>query len=177
MTMALFFGILHGTPPWVFALAVLLVWLGARSLRPRVTSVGRVFITPAVFIAWGLASLATNARTSPRVVGIWLLTAAAGLLLAVLTVRMAGLRVDRARRLVLLPASVLPLVRNLLVFSAKYTLGVAMALYPDLRGSLALWDMAVSGASAGYFFGWAARFGLMYRDAATAELVETRRTR
>jgi hypothetical protein len=167
------FGILRGTPWWVFLLAVLLVWLGLRSLRPRVTTVVRVLVTPVVFITWGLASFNAGGGSSSAFALVWLLTAVAGLALAVLTVRMQALRVDRAHRLVLVPASLLPLVRNVVVFSTKYALAVAVIINPKARDQLAVWDIAVSGASAGYFIGWVVRFALAYRSAPIADLTAT----
>jgi hypothetical protein len=154
----------------VFLLAAVLVWLGLRSLRPRVTTVVRVLVTPAVFIAWGLASLTAGGGSSPTVVLVWLLTPVAGVAVARLTGRMQELLVDRVHRLVLMPASPLPLVRNILVFSAKYALAVAAIMHPEALAQLAVWDITVSGASAGYFFGWVMRFTLAYRNAAIADL-------
>ena len=162
--------ILRGTPWWVFLLAALLVWLGLRSLRPRVTTLVRVLVTPAVFITWGVASLTAGGGSSPTLVLVWLLTAVAGIAVSMMTVHMQGVRVDRAHRLVLVPASRLPLVRNVVVFSAKYALAVAAALHPEARGQIMVWDVAVSGASAGYFIGWLVRFGLAYRSAPIADL-------
>ena len=168
--MAMAFGILRGTPWWVFLLAAVLVWLGLRSLRPRVTTVVRVLMTPAVFIAWGLTSLTAGGGSSSLRVLVWLLTAMAGVAIAILTVRLQDLLVDRAHGRVLVPASLLPLVRNLVVFSAKYALAVAAVIHPEARGPIMLWDAAVSGVSAGYFLGWAVRFALAYRTAPTADL-------
>jgi hypothetical protein len=167
---AMAFDILRGTPWWVFLLAAVLVWLGLRSLRPRVTTVVRVLVTPTVFIAWGLASLIAGGGSSTTLALVWLLAAVAGVAFAALTVRMKELLVDRVHRLVLMPASPLPLVRNVLVFSAKYALAVAAIMHPEARGQFAVWDVAVSGASAGYFFGWVVRFTLAYRKTAIADL-------
>jgi hypothetical protein len=167
--------ILRGTPWWVVLLAAVLVWLGLRSLRPRVTTVGRVLVTPAVFITWGLASLTIRERSSTSLVLVGLITALAGVGAAMLTVRLRNLLVDRVHRLVLVPASLLPLVRNIVVFSAKYTLAVVAIIHPEARGHIMVWDVAVSAVSAGYFFGWAARFALAYRNAPTADLTATAR--
>src|SRR5687767_4801917 len=130
---AMAFSILRGTPWWVFLLATVLVWLGLRSLQPRVTTVVRVLVTPAVFLAWGLAGLTVGGRPSPTIVVVWLLTAVAGVAVAMLTVRVQNLFVDRVHRLVLVPASRLPVVRNVVVFSAKYALAVAAIIHPDTR--------------------------------------------
>jgi hypothetical protein len=43
-------------------------------------------------------------------------------------------------------------------------------MHPEARGQLAVWDFAVSGASAGYFFGWVVRFTLAYRNTPIADL-------
>jgi hypothetical protein len=168
--MAMAFGIVRGTPWWVFLLAALLVWLGLRSLRPRVTTVVRILMTPGVFVTWGLASLAAGGGSSPTLVLAWLLTAVAGVAVAMLTVPMQGMCVDRVHRLVLVPASVLPIVRNVIVFSAKYVLAVGAVIHPDARAQLDVWDLAVSGASAGYFVGWVVRFAQAYCNAPIADL-------
>jgi hypothetical protein len=167
---AMAYSILRGTPWWVFLLAAVLVWLGLRSLRPSVTTVVRILVTPAVFITWGIASLTVGGRSSPTFVVVWLLTAVAGLVVAMLTVRLQDLLVDRVHRLVLVPASLLPLLRNLVVFSAKYALTVAAIIHPETRGQVMVWDVAVSGVSAGYFFGWTVRFALAYRNTPTTDL-------
>jgi hypothetical protein len=78
--------------------------------------------------------------------------------------------VDRPRQLVRLRGSVLPLVRILVIFGAHYALQVAAALHPDNRATFMAWDIYVSGASAGYFFGWSIRFLRAYRTAPQVDL-------
>jgi hypothetical protein len=51
-------GILLHTPWWVFVVFALLLALGIQALRPRVVSAWRLLVTPGIFIAWGLVSLA-----------------------------------------------------------------------------------------------------------------------
>lgn len=166
--------IVTNTPWWVFLLFALLLWLGVQALRPRTVALRRVFITPAIFIGWGMVGLALAARAQPAVIPAWALTAAAGAALALFSVRLTGLRTERDGALVHLPGSVLPLVRNLVIFGAKYVLAVAMARRPELRDQLLPWDMAVSGASFGYFVGWTVRFLLSYRRAAAALVLAPR---
>jgi len=158
------------TPWWVFLLLALLVWLGVQSLRPRTVPLRRVFITPVLFIAWGLIGLVLAARTAPAVVPVWGLAAAAGGALAFFGLRLEGLGAERGRAEVHLPGSAWPLIRNLLIFAAKYGLAVAMARRPEMRGQLVAWDMAVSGIAFGYFLGWTARFLLSWRRAADLRL-------
>lgn len=149
-------GIVQGTPWWVYPLLALLVLLGLQALKPRSLPLPRVLITPAVFIAWGITSLVARPSFSGGLMLDWLITASFGGALALLLTRSDALRLDRERRLVHLPGSWLPLARNLLIFAAKYGLAVAAAIAPAARDQLALWDIAVSGASAGYFIGWTA---------------------
>lgn len=76
------------------------------------------------------------------------------------------LGVDRDRRLVTRAGSAVPLARNLVLFTLQYGLAVAAALRPENRPLLALAAHAVSGASIGYFGGWALAFRRRYRAAA-----------
>jgi hypothetical protein len=165
--------ILTHTPPWVFLVFALLLILGVQALRPRSIALARVFVTPLVFVGWGLLSLVLAARTTPIAPVAWALTAAAGGALALLSVRLEGLRAEPGGR-IHLPGSVLPLTRNMLIFAAKYVLAATMAQHPDMRAQLLLWDIAVSGASAGYFIGWTARLLLAYRRAAAAPIPAAR---
>jgi len=162
--------IVTNTPWWVFVLFALLVMLGVQALSRRTMPLRRAFITPAVFIAWGLVGLALALRVTAAVIPAWALAAVAGGVLAWISVRLDGLAVDRDRASVELPGSVLPLIRNMVIFAAKYALAVAMAMQPALRPELLPWDMAVSGAAFGYFVGWTLRFALSYRRAAALVL-------
>ena len=162
--------IVTNTPWWVFLLFALLVALGVQALGRRTMPLRRAFITPGVFIGWGLIGLALATRTTAAVIPAWALAAVAGAALAWVSVRLEGLKVDHGRAAVELPGSALPLIRNMVIFAAKYAFAVAMALRPGLRPELLPWDMAVSGAAFGYFVGWTLRFVLSYRRAAAPVL-------
>lgn len=164
------YAILVNTPWWVFLLFALLVWLGGQALRPRTLSLRRVFITPGIFILWGVVALAGRVAGAPLLLADWLVLAAIGGALAVATVRLGGLGVDRRQGLVHFPGSVLPLLRNVAIFAAKYALAVALTFHPASRVGLSVADVAVSGLSAGYFLGWVARFVLAWRRAPDSDL-------
>lgn len=151
------------TPPWVLLVLALLVFLGVQALRPRTVPLARVFITPAVFIGWGLFSLAAAAKVAPTVLPAAAIAAVLGVGLALLAVRLEALRA--APGSVTLPGSALPLVRNLTIFIAKFVIAVAMAIRPDWHAALLLADAAVSGAALGYFAGWTLRLLAAYRRA------------
>jgi hypothetical protein len=74
----------------------------------------------------------------------------------------------------LLPGSVLPLLRILIIFGAHYVLRVAATIRPDSSSTYLTWDIYVSGAGAGYFFGWSLRFIRSYRGAPSADLADWR---
>ena len=157
--------IFTNTPPWVFMLFAALLAAGIVASRTRTVSLRRVFITPVLFVVWGLISLVEAASVSPFVLPAWTLAAAAGLALALATSRFDGLGADRARGLVHLPGSWVPLARSMVIFFTKGALGVAIATHPLVHEQLVIWDMAVSGVIFGYFVGWAVRFVLSYRRA------------
>jgi hypothetical protein len=164
------FNILLHTPWWVFFLFALVTWSGIGALKPRILSLWRLLITPTVFIGWGLASLANWSVSSPIVLAVWLGVALLGAAFAWMTNGLHGVSVNRDKRQVSLPGSTLPLIRSLLFFFARYGLGVAVVMMPASRSDIALWNIAVSGLSAGYFFGWLARLTAIYRRATKPDL-------
>jgi hypothetical protein len=161
--------VLLNTPWWVYALFVMLVLLGVQALRPRTIPVWRLLITPGVFIVWGVIGLILQPSVSSSFLWLdWLAAAAIGCTIAWLTTGAAD--IHRAG-VVIVPGSALTLVRNMVIFAAKYGLAVAAVIAPAQRQQLALWDVAVSGASAGYFLGWLAILGLAYWRATRSALI------
>jgi membrane associated rhomboid family serine protease len=61
----------------------------------------------------------------------------------------------------------MPLVRNAVIFVARYALAVAAAFAATAtaHAQLVAWDVAVSGLATGYFVGWLARFARARRTA------------
>lgn len=160
--------ILRGTPMWVFALFAYLVWMGIKRLQPGVRNVRSIWVTPAIFIAWGVFGLLQRNGPFAQTVIDWLVGGALGGIFG--GAPRQRLLVDRIRRRVLQPGSVIPLARNLLIFGGHYLLNVAAVVRPGLRDVLMNWDIVVSGVSAGYFIGWALRFLQSYRAAPQTDL-------
>jgi len=163
MSLELLAGVFHGTPIWVFALFGYLLWAGVNGLRQSARKVSRVWITPAIFIAWGVIGLVM--RSGPLAANLlhWLIAALVGSGLGVLV--RVPLQVDASSGLVIQSGSVIPLIRNVGIFSAHYVLNVLAAVMPEMGTHYITWDIYVSGASAGYFAGWAIRFVRSYREA------------
>ena len=147
--------ILLNTPAWAYAIFALLLWLGVCQLRARWVSIHRVWLTPMVFIVWGFLGLVLHHTGSEASLSPWLLAASLGVALGVL--RRNTLVIDADRGQVMRPASALPLLRNLIVFSAHYGLNIAAAFHPGQHSIMQI-DMGVSGLFAGYFGGWLIRF-------------------
>lgn len=163
--------ILAGTPLWVYPLFGLLVYLGLLSARDRTVAPARVAIVPAIFIIWGLVGFVPRIAAAPMLAVEWLVVAVVFAGLAVATRRDGAIQVDRVHGLVRMRGSWLPLARNLAIFAAKYGLTAASAINPAIAGTLAIWDVGVSAATAGYFAGWLALFALRYREAPSVDLV------
>jgi uncharacterized membrane protein YecN with MAPEG domain len=153
------------TPWWAVAAFVLIIRGGIQALQPRTLSVGGLLVTPSIFIAWGAASLVTRSSSSASLLASWSIAAASFGAFAWLAGRFNVVGVDRTRRLVSLPGSAIPLIRGLSVFVAKYGLAIAFALAQESRRDIEFWNILVSGASAGYFLGWAVRLASIYRQA------------
>jgi hypothetical protein len=161
--------ILQHTPLWAFAVFVLLIVFGLQARQPRHVAIWRMVIVPAVFIGWGIVSLATR-NVSAVLILDWLVAAGIGAGLGWGTTRIEGVHFD-GQGGVHLPGSTLPLMRNMAIFAIKYAFAVAVAISPSQRQNIIFWDIAISGASAGYFLGWLARFALAQRRASENKLV------
>lgn len=160
--------ILRGTPMWVFVLFAYLVWIGVKRLQPGVRDVRWLWITPAIFIAWGLLGLMQRNGAFAQTLTGWLMGATLGGMVGFAPDQ--RLVVDRVHRRVLQPACAVPLIRNVSIFGAHYGLNVAAKISPALHDVLMNWDVVVSGLGAGYFVGWALRFARNYRNAPQADL-------
>jgi hypothetical protein len=169
MSLELIPHIIADTPLWVFAIFAYVILQGYRRLSPQVMTIRRVIVIPLLFVLWGLYGLSFRPLGLEAVAAAWLPTAMLGTVLGTVTSPRA-LRVDRVRGLVWQPGSVLPLVRLILIFGGHYALNIAMAMRPDLRPTLSLCDIAVSGMSAGYFLGWLAAFQRKTSQAPEADL-------
>jgi hypothetical protein len=155
--------ILANTPIWVFGLLAYLIWQGCQSLRSRAQPIWRMLIVPLVFFLMGLSRLVMARDNGPEPLLAWFVTA----LLFVSLALYRGprlLAVDRKSGQVTRPGSAIPLVRNITVFVLQYAVAVATAMKLEPHAAVAIFGHAVSGASAGYFSGWAVALLRRYRN-------------
>ncbi|MDE2363172.1 MAG: hypothetical protein KGM42_10890 [Hyphomicrobiales bacterium] len=156
------------TPLWVWPLFAWIVWQGVQALRERTQTLRRALIVPAIFFVLGLRRLLVW-QDHPLPPLVWLVAASAFAALA-WTHGPRILSVDRTRGAIVRPGSATPLLRNVGVFVLQYAVAAtsAMRLDPNAFGMLA--SYAVSGATAGYFAGWALALVRLYRRAPSAVL-------
>jgi hypothetical protein len=161
--------ILINTPPWVFVLLALLIWLGSLSLRPRSQPLRRLLIVPAVFFLMGVSRLVLGHK-SIELLAVWLVSAALLAALALYT-GPRNVTIDSDTGYIRRPGSVLPLVRNILVFVLQYAVAVVTAMKLDIGIDVAIAGQAISGACAGYFLGWTIALLRSYRARTVAPVM------
>jgi hypothetical protein len=154
--------ILQRTPWWAFGLLAVLVVFGVQALKDRCLPVWRFLVIPAVFIGWGIVSLMFHFGSSSFLIVDWAVSALIGAAVGLLTSRTDQFHFERPGA-VFVKGSALPLMRNLVIFAAKYGLTAAATIHPTQRAILVPWDIAVSGLAAGYFIGWLIHLMRAYR--------------
>lgn len=157
--------ILQHTPVWVFVLFAVLLALGLISLRTRTVKTWRPLVAPAVFILWGIYGLMVRLDASALLPLYWACAALVAAALAWYGTNLDTMEPDPARGQVRIEGSAFPLVRNMVLFFAKYAISVAIAQSAANLQMLYAFDVAVSGISLGYFAGWLLRFAQRYRRA------------
>lgn len=153
--------ILIHTPPWVWLLLAYLVWQGIKAMRPRMVPIWRALIVPVVFIVWGFSRIGFGQQDNAWPLVAWIAAALVLLPLGVLTPR--PFEVDHSNGMMIRPGSPSALIRNLIVFSAQYAVGVMSAIDVDDRALAIITGRAISGATAGYFIGSSIALLLAYR--------------
>jgi membrane associated rhomboid family serine protease len=88
--------ILSGTPIWVFALLAYLLFIGATRLKPGVRDLAKIWITPGIFIVWGLFGLFQRPGDFSEVLLRWAVGLVVGVALGLAF--SIPMQADRARR-------------------------------------------------------------------------------
>jgi hypothetical protein len=144
-------GVITHTPLWAWMLLAYLIWQGIKGMQPRTSTIWRALIVPAIFIVWGVSRIGFGQQGNLYPLFAWI--AAALLLLPVGVLTPRPFEVDHATGQIKRPGSVFPLVRNIVVFAAQYTVAVTAAIHADDRAMAVIVGRAVSGATSGYFIG------------------------
>jgi|SRR4051794_12311167 hypothetical protein len=143
--------VLVHTPLWVWTLLAYLVWQGIKAMQPRKTPVWRALIVPIVFIVWGISRIGFGHQDSA-----WPLVAWGGAALVLLPIGVLTSRpfdVDHKTGEIIRAGGAFALIRNLVIFSLQYAVGVISTVDASDRALALVVGRAISGATAGYFIG------------------------
>ncbi|WP_306171895.1 DUF6622 family protein [Variovorax sp. KK3] len=124
--------ILTHTPRWVFVLFALLVWLGMRQMFASAMSLTRVTLMPLAMTGLSFYGIVSAFGDAPVALIGWAGAATAALLTVQRWPLPASARYDVAARRFHLPGSAVPLALMMGIFFTKYTVGVLVAMHPQL---------------------------------------------
>lgn len=158
--------ILQGAPLWVWALLALLLFLGVRGLRTRSVPVASLVALPLAFFGLSVSNLLPFDGLAPLRIGVWIAALVFGTIPGWFVVRPQRIAVDRARRRISVPGSVVPLILMLAAFAGGFYFGYLFARYPELKTDPATLVMASTyrGLMSGYFLGQTIRLFRLYRS-------------
>jgi len=145
--------ILASTPPWVFALFALLLWLGGRQLVAHQVNLRRATMLPFAMTALSIYGLLSVFSHQPVALLGW---AVAALMAGLFVLQQAlpdSARYDAAQRRLHLAGTAVPLALMMGIFFTKYAVSVQIAMHPSLPNDrvFALCVGALYGAFSGIF--------------------------
>ena len=139
--------ILQRTPPWVFALFLVLLVLGAMQSRPRDIGRARVALMPAIFLPLSLWGIWSAFGPEFFAFAAWLAAVGAAVLINRHTRVPRQVSYTPGTRLFHVAGSWIPLAMMMAIFFARYAISVAMAMQPALK------SMPVFAAGVGAAYG------------------------
>lgn len=159
--------ILQAAPLWVWALLALLLFLGIRSLRTRAVPVASLIALPLAFFGLSISNLLPLDHLSPVRIGVWILALLIGTVPGWFLVRSERIAIDRDRRRITVPGSVVPLLLMLAAFVGGFYFGYLFARYPELKSDPTTLALASTyrGLMSGYFLGQTLRLFRLYSSA------------
>ena len=161
--------ILQGAPLWVWPLLALLLFLGIRSLRQRAVPVASLIALPLAFFGLSLSNLLPLDHLAPVRIGVWVAALLLGTVLGWILVRPQRITIDRARRRIEVPGSIVPLALMMLAFAGGFYFGYLFARYPELKSDVTTLALASTyrGLMSGYFLGQTLRLFRLYSSQST----------
>ena len=147
------------TPKWVYILFATLLWLGAKQLLAGSVSLVRVTLVPVVMTGLAVIGVATAFGDSPLTLLAWCGAALVSLGGVLQRGVPASTRYHAASRSFQVAGSAVPLVLMMGIFFTKYTVGVLLAMHPDLahQPGFAFGISTLYGMFTGVFTGRAVR--------------------
>jgi len=156
------FKALKGTPWWVYALFVYLVWVGVRAMKPQMVSVNKMFIVPLIFVAWSIYGLIIRFQGWVDIF-FWAIAIIAGFFVGGYLV-FKKFRADRKKLLAYIPGSPVILILVLVIFAVRYFFGYYSATH-EVGQAMHVAQIIVSGSITGMFVGRMRAFLLKFSKA------------
>ena len=151
--------ILVHTPRWVWAILLVLLWLGLVQTTPRQARLRRVILLPLAMTGLSLYGTLSSFGTVPASWVMWMGAASMTLAWVASSALPTDVRYEASRRTFSLPGSWAPLALMMAIFLTKYAVGVMLAMQPALAHDSAVAAIVASlyGAMSGVFLGRMAR--------------------
>ena len=132
---AMLLQILQHTPPWVFALFVVLLIFGYLQSRPRNIGWARVAILPVALVGLALSGIWAAFGPAPLAFACWLAAIAVSVLANRFVRWPRQVRFSAQSRQFTVEGSWLPLAVMMVIFFTRYAVSVAMAMEPSLKAT------------------------------------------
>ena len=164
----MFIQIITHTPIWVWAVFVLLLWLGFKQSLPSTPGIKRITLIPLAMLGLSLYGLVSVFGLTGTLLTAWVCPA---VLAAFITVQQPAIQYTKYNpwtQRFELPGSWVPLVLMMGIFITKYGVGITAVMRPDaLHSAIFSYSIcALYGVCSGVFAGRALRlWGLVWSQA------------
>ena len=164
----MFIQIITHTPIWVWAIFVLLLWLGFKQSLPSTPGLTRITLIPLAMLGLSLYGLVSVFGSTGTLLMAWVCPA---VLAAFITVHQPAFQYTKYNfwtQRFELPGSWVPLVLMLVIFMTKYGVAITAVIRPDvLHNAVFSYSIcALYGVCSGVFAGRALRlWGLVWSQA------------
>ena len=164
----MFVQIITHTPIWVWAIFVLLLWLGFKQSLPSTPGLKRITLIPLAMLGLSLYGLVSVFGSASVLLLAWGCSAVLAATLVARQPVQQGTQYNSWTKRFELPGSWVPLVLMMSIFMTKYGVGITAVMRPDLLHSavLSYSICTVYGVCSGVFAGRALRlWGLLWSQA------------
>ncbi|WP_244849369.1 DUF6622 family protein [Caballeronia sp. SL2Y3] len=158
--------VMAGTPAWVWVLLAVLVSRGLKAMKGGTAPLSKLAVVPAIFAAWGVLHVVTGPDAGWEPAATWLIGGAIGSGIGAMLAKSSSIAVDRVRRTVTVPGSVVPMLLILATFASKFFIGFELATGAGVESTWAVLNALISGVVAGIFAGRFLIYWLALRPAA-----------
>ena len=124
--------LLTETPFYVWPLLAYLLFVGFKARTSHFIPAKLMVLAPFCFPLYSAYMIFSQYGVSLMLILSWALSLALGVWVGLLMVRRSPVRVDKERKRMEIPGSGWPLILILSIFAARYFLGWAYEVYPDM---------------------------------------------